>query len=151
MLQIDHLVKTFEGGRDAEPVHAVDDVSFQVEEGQLYTLLGPSGCGKTTTLRSIAGLEQPDQGTIRLGDWVLFSRGQGASVNVPANQRGLGMVFQSYAIWPHMRVFDNVAFPLQVRRRRWSWTTWPTGRRPSCPAASSSGWPWPGPWSPSRR
>jgi iron(III) transport system ATP-binding protein len=117
MLHIDHLAKTFERGRDAEPVHAVDDVSFQVEEGQLYTLLGPSGCGKTTTLRSIAGLEQPDQGTIRLGDWVLFSRGQGRSVNVPANQRGLGMVFQSYAIWPHMRVFDNVAFPLQVRRR----------------------------------
>jgi iron(III) transport system ATP-binding protein len=123
MLQISNLVKTFDGervrggGREAERVRAVDDVSFEVSEGQLFTLLGPSGCGKTTTLRSIAGLESPDGGSIKLGERTLFSRGEGRTVNVPANQRGLGMVFQSYAIWPHLRVFDNVAFPLQVRPR----------------------------------
>jgi iron(III) transport system ATP-binding protein len=128
MLLIDHLVKTFEGerargrGREADRVRAVDDVSFEVVQGQLFTLLGPSGCGKTTTLRSIAGLENPDGGSIRVGERTLFSRGKGRAVNVPANQRGLGMVFQSYAIWPHLRVFDNVAFPLQVR---------PRGQRPS--------------------
>jgi iron(III) transport system ATP-binding protein len=128
MLLIDHLVKTFEGerargrGREADRVRAVDDVSFEVVQGQLFTLLGPSGCGKTTTLRSIAGLENPDGGSIRVGERTLFSRGMGRAVNVPANQRGLGMVFQSYAIWPHLRVFDNVAFPLQVR---------PRGQRPS--------------------
>jgi iron(III) transport system ATP-binding protein len=81
-------------------------------------LLGPSGCGKTTTLRSIAGLERPDSGTIEVGGRVLFSTNEGKKpVNVPANERGLGMVFQSYAIWPHMSVFDNVAFPLQVKKR----------------------------------
>ena len=125
MLTIDHLVKTFVGdkakkGQGASTVFAIDDVSFEVEEGELFTLLGPSGCGKTTTLRSIAGLEKPDQGKIVVGDRVLFSaggNGGGRAVNMPANQRGLGMVFQSYAIWPHMTVFDNVAFPLQVRKR----------------------------------
>src|SRR5512132_3821538 len=75
MLTIDHLVKTFEGDR-GERIQAVDDVSFEVSDGQLFTLLGPSGCGKTTTLRSIAGLEHPDSGTIRLADRVLFSRRQ---------------------------------------------------------------------------
>jgi iron(III) transport system ATP-binding protein len=125
MLTIDHLVKTFAGdkakkGQTASTVFAIDDVSFEVKEGELFTLLGPSGCGKTTTLRSIAGLEKPDQGRIVVGDRVLFSaggKGGGRTVNMPANQRGLGMVFQSYAIWPHMTVFDNVAFPLQVRKR----------------------------------
>jgi iron(III) transport system ATP-binding protein len=126
MLRIDHLVKTYAGdkargkNKTAEgptTVFAVDDVSFEVKEGELFTLLGPSGCGKTTTLRSIAGLEKPDSGTIAVGDRVLFSSGNGRTVNMPANQRGLGMVFQSYAIWPHMTVFDNVAFPLQVRKR----------------------------------
>ncbi|MFI7617335.1 ABC transporter ATP-binding protein [Nonomuraea terrae] len=129
MLRINNLVKTFDGERrrrrdsrassaqDAR-VFAVNDVSFNVENGQLFTLLGPSGCGKTTTLRSIAGLERPDSGTIEVGDRVLFSTDEGKkSVNVPANERGLGMVFQSYAIWPHMSVFDNVAFPLQVKKR----------------------------------
>jgi iron(III) transport system ATP-binding protein len=133
MLRIDHLVKSFAGekarGKKAKAqeghatVFAVNDVSFEVKEGELFTLLGPSGCGKTTTLRSIAGLEKPDSGTIAVGDRVLFSggaKGGGKEVNVPANQRQLGMVFQSYAIWPHMTVFDNVAFPLQVvpRNRR---------------------------------
>ncbi len=130
MLVIDHLVKSFGGEKQsrrrkradeqAPPsrVFAVNDVSFEVKEGELFTLLGPSGCGKTTTLRSIAGLESPDFGRIAVGDRVLFERGEsGRTKTVPANQRGLGMVFQSYAIWPHMTVFDNVAFPLQVRSR----------------------------------
>jgi iron(III) transport system ATP-binding protein len=129
MLRIDHLVKSFAGEKvrgknkkteGADKVLAVNDVTFEVKEGELFTLLGPSGCGKTTTLRSIAGLERPDSGTIAVGDRVMFSaggNGAGRGVNMPANQRGLGMVFQSYAIWPHMTVFDNVAFPLQVRKR----------------------------------
>jgi iron(III) transport system ATP-binding protein len=124
MLTIDHLVKSFAGdkakkGQGPTTVFAVNDVSFEVKEGELFTLLGPSGCGKTTTLRSIAGLEKPDSGRIAVGDRVMFSAGGngGRTVNMPANQRGLGMVFQSYAIWPHMTVFDNVAFPLQVRKR----------------------------------
>ncbi|GII42782.1 ABC transporter ATP-binding protein [Planotetraspora phitsanulokensis] len=128
MLRINNLVKTFDGerrrrsSRASAPrearVFAVNDVNFTVENGQLFTLLGPSGCGKTTTLRSIAGLERPDSGTIEVGGRVLFSSSEGKkSVNIPANERGLGMVFQSYAIWPHMSVFDNVAFPLQVKKR----------------------------------
>ena len=127
MLRVDNLVKTFPGerrrrrspgGSEPDRVFAVNDISFHVREGEMFTLLGPSGCGKTTTLRSIAGLERPDSGTIEVGGRTLFRDGAGvAGINVPANERGLGMVFQSYAIWPHMSVFDNVAFPLQVRRR----------------------------------
>lgn len=129
MLRVEQLVKTFAGdqggGKDDEQeagprrVFAVNGVSFTVAEGELFTLLGPSGCGKSTTLRSIAGLEDPDSGSIALQDRVLFSRsGRTKPVNVAVHERGLGMVFQSYAIWPHMTVFDNVAFPLQVRRRK---------------------------------
>jgi iron(III) transport system ATP-binding protein len=131
MLRIEELVKSFEGdagggllrrkhshGEQPTRVLAIDGISFDVADGQLFTLLGPSGCGKTTTLRSIAGLEKPDSGTIRLDDQVLFARNGRQTVNVAANQRGLGMVFQSYAIWPHMTVFDNAAFPLQVANRR---------------------------------
>jgi iron(III) transport system ATP-binding protein len=126
VLRIDNLVKTFDGERRRRRGHAaaedrvfaVSGISFEVADGELFTLLGPSGCGKTTTLRSIAGLERPDSGTIEVGGRVLYAGRQGEkTVNVPANERGLGMVFQSYAIWPHMSVFDNVAFPLQVRRR----------------------------------
>jgi iron(III) transport system ATP-binding protein len=118
MLEIRNLVKTF-GERRAEKhkrVHAVAGISLEVEDGELFTLLGPSGCGKTTTLRCIAGLEIPEEGEIALRDRVLFSSTR--RVRVPANERGLGMVFQSYAIWPHMNVFENVAFPLQVLPRR---------------------------------
>jgi len=104
LLSVTGLSKTFDGAV------AVDGVSFDVEEGDVFTLLGPSGCGKTTTLRCIAGLESPDAGEIVLDGRPL--------TNLPANRRGLGMVFQSYAIWPHMNVFDNVAFPLRVRRVR---------------------------------
>ena len=94
--------------------HAVRGISFEVAQGQFYTLLGPSGCGKTTTLRCVAGLERPDSGEIMIRDAMVCSPGQG--VWVPPNERHIGMVFQSYAIWPHMTVFDNVAFPL---RQRW--------------------------------
>jgi iron(III) transport system ATP-binding protein len=117
MLNIEHLVKSFAGRkRDDDRVLAVDDVSLAVEDGQFFTMLGPSGCGKTTTLRSIAGLETPDAGEITVADRVFFSSSR--HVKLPANERGLGMVFQSYAIWPHMNVFDNVAFPLAVVPRR---------------------------------
>jgi iron(III) transport system ATP-binding protein len=97
-------------------VKAAQDVSFTVGEGRLFTLLGPSGCGKTTTLRSIAGLERPRAGEISVNGRVVYSGSQG--VFVAPNRRGFGMVFQSYAIWPHMSVFENAAFPLQVGRRR---------------------------------
>jgi iron(III) transport system ATP-binding protein len=97
-------------------VRAAQDVSFEVPAGKLFTLLGPSGCGKTTTLRSIAGLEKPRSGEIVVGGQKIFSSESG--IFVPPNQRGLGMVFQSYAIWPHMTVFENAAFPLQVSKSR---------------------------------
>jgi iron(III) transport system ATP-binding protein len=93
---------------------AVAGVSFQVQPGEQLTLLGPSGCGKTTTLRAIAGLERPSGGVIRIGGTTVYS--SAARIDVPAEKRGLSMVFQSYAIWPHMSVFDNVAYGLRVRR-----------------------------------
>src|SRR5262245_36391958 len=93
-------------------VAAVRGVTFSVGAGEHLTLLGPSGCGKTTTLRAIAGLEQPESGEIRIDGTVVFA----PRVHVPADRRGLSMVFQSYAIWPHMTVFDNVAYGLRVRR-----------------------------------
>jgi iron(III) transport system ATP-binding protein len=102
-------------GEHGQAIRAAHDVSFEVPQGKLFTLLGPSGCGKTTTLRSIAGLEKPRSGEIVVGGRVIYSSKQG--VFVPPNRRGLGMVFQSYAIWPHMTVFDNAAFPLQVANR----------------------------------
>lgn len=97
-------------------LYAIRDVSFEVSEGEFFTLLGPSGCGKSTTLRSIVGLETPTSGTISVASKVLFNgeEKKRPRTNVAVNQRGLGIVFQSYAIWPHMTVFDNVAFPLQV-------------------------------------
>jgi iron(III) transport system ATP-binding protein len=101
-------------------VKAAQDVSFTVDEGRLFTLLGPSGCGKTTTLRSIAGLERPRAGEISVNGRVVYSSSTG--IFVAPNRRGFGMVFQSYAIWPHMNVFENAAFPLQVGDRRYSRT-----------------------------
>jgi iron(III) transport system ATP-binding protein len=93
---------------------AVNAVTLTAADGEFLTLLGPSGCGKTTTLRMIAGLEEPSGGSIRIGDRVIYDRTAG--VNVPAETRGLGMVFQSYAIWPHMTVAENIAYPLRMRR-----------------------------------
>ena len=95
-------------------VKAAQDVSFEVPEGKLFTLLGPSGCGKTTTLRSIAGLERPTSGDIEVSGRAVYSSSRG--IFVAPNKRNFGMVFQSYAIWPHMNVFQNVAFPLEVRK-----------------------------------
>ena len=95
-------------------VPAVRGVNFNVMPGEQLTLLGPSGCGKTTTLRAVAGLEQPTAGEIRIDGLPVFSSAR--KINVRAEKRGLSMVFQSYAIWPHMTVFDNVAYGLQVRK-----------------------------------
>ena len=95
-------------------VPAVRGVSFNVLPGEQLTLLGPSGCGKTTTLRAIAGLEQPTAGEIRIDGNIVYS--SEARINLRAEKRGLSMVFQSYAIWPHMTVFENVAYGLRVRR-----------------------------------
>lgn len=92
-------------------VVAVDDLSFEIEEGEFLTLLGPSGCGKTTTLRAIAGLEEPDEGEIYIDDRCVFSPKKG--IFVPPGKRGLGLVFQSYALWPHMTVHQNVSFGLE--------------------------------------
>jgi iron(III) transport system ATP-binding protein len=99
-------------------VKAAQDVTFEVPAGKFFTLLGPSGCGKTTTLRSIAGLERPVGGEIVVNGRVVFSAER--RVFVPPNQRNFGMVFQSYAIWPHMTVFANAAFPLEVRKNKQS-------------------------------
>jgi iron(III) transport system ATP-binding protein len=93
---------------------AIDNLDLIVEDRHIFTLLGPSGCGKSTTLRCIAGLEKPDSGEIIIGDKVVTNMKKG--IFIPPAKRNLGMVFQSYAIWPHMNVFDNVAYPLKVKR-----------------------------------
>ena len=98
---------------EGRTVKALDGVDLTIPANHIFTLLGPSGCGKTTLLRCIVGLETPDDGEIRIGDEIVWSRQKG--IAVPTEKRGLGMVFQTYAIWPHMNVFDNVAYPLTVR------------------------------------
>jgi ABC-type Fe3+/spermidine/putrescine transport system ATPase subunit len=95
-------------------VNAVEGVSFSIFPGEIFTLLGPSGCGKTTTLRLAAGLEEPDAGEILINGALAAAPERG--LFLPPEKRRLGMVFQSYAIWPHLTVFENVAFPLRVRR-----------------------------------
>jgi len=114
MLQVEGLAKSY-ATRDGT-VQAVRGVSFEIPPGRFFTLLGPSGCGKTTTLRCVAGLERPGAGRITMNGAVLADAADGTFV--PAFRRDIGMVFQSYAIWPHMNVFDNVAYPLRVRRPR---------------------------------
>jgi iron(III) transport system ATP-binding protein len=117
VIEVKSLIKIYADGKNAG-VRAVNDVSFTVEEGRFYTLLGPSGCGKTTTLRCIAGLERPNGGEIVVAGRKVYSGADGSFV--PAYRRAIGMVFQSYAIWPHLTVFENVAFPLRVGKQRFS-------------------------------
>ena len=104
------LWKTYPGGTSP----AVKDLSLDVLDGEILTLLGPSGCGKTTTLRMVAGLETPDAGDIFFGEEAVVMTSR--RLSLPPNKRNVGMVFQSYAIWPHMTVAENVAFPLKARR-----------------------------------
>src|SRR4029077_13758118 len=115
VLSVRSLFTEYPGERGTV-VKAAQDVSFEVPEGKLFTLLGPSGCGKTTTLRSIAGLERPSSGEIEVAGKVMYSSAK--RIFVAPNKRNFGMVFQSYAIWPHMNVFQNAAFPLEVRKLR---------------------------------
>ena len=114
MLRVANLVKSFPV--DHGEMRAVDAISFSIDEGQCYALLGPSGCGKTTTLRCVAGLEPADSGMIEIAGRTVSDPGRG--IFVPVHQRSIGMVFQSYAIWPHLNVFENVAYPLRVQRPR---------------------------------
>jgi ABC-type sugar transport system ATPase subunit len=107
-ISIENLTKRF------GQVVAVDDFSLFIEPGAFLTLLGPSGCGKTTLLRCIAGLEDPDGGEIRIGDKLVFSHARG--ISVPPGHRNLGLVFQNYALWPHMTVRKNMTFALEVQR-----------------------------------
>jgi iron(III) transport system ATP-binding protein len=116
MLTVTKLDKTYTSEQRTH--QAVRGISFDTRKGEFYTLLGPSGCGKSTTLRCIAGLEKPEHGEISIGKEVVFSGFR--KIFVPSHKRNLGMVFQSYAIWPHMTVFDNVAFPLVSGERKLS-------------------------------
>ena len=110
-LRIEGLTKRFAA---KPPTTAMDDLTLDIEEGEFLVLLGPSGCGKTTTLRCLAGLETPDEGRITFGDRPVFD--SSAKVNLSADKRNIGMVFQSYALWPHMTVRKNIGYPLKARR-----------------------------------
>jgi iron(III) transport system ATP-binding protein len=110
MLVLDSIGKEFDGVRGEAPVVAVDELSLEVAQGEFVTLLGPSGCGKTTTLRLIAGFETPTAGRVLLRDRDI--------TELPPQQRGMGMVFQNYALFPHLNVFENVAFGLRARSTR---------------------------------
>ncbi|MGE5217359.1 MAG: ABC transporter ATP-binding protein [Chloroflexota bacterium] len=116
MIGIRKLQKSFRAQRGR--VDALRAIDLEVAEGEFCVLLGPSGCGKTTTLRCVAGLERPDGGEIEIAGQVVSSPAR--RIYVPTERRDLGMVFQSYAIWPHMNVFANVAFPLTQGQKRFS-------------------------------
>src|SRR5918994_3728969 len=110
-VSIHSLTKRFEG---KPPTTPVDDLEIEIEEGEFLVLLGPSGCGKTTTLRCLAGLETPSTGRITFGSTTMFDADR--RVNVAPEKRNIGMVFQSYALWPHLTVRKNIRYPLKARR-----------------------------------
>lgn len=112
MISFEDVSKTFHTREGS--VAAIDGLDFEVTAGQFFTLVGPSGCGKTTTMRMLAGLETPDSGRISINGETVFCSAD--RINVPTHRRKISMVFQSYAIWPHMTVFNNVAYPLRVKR-----------------------------------
>ncbi|OZD08779.1 ABC transporter ATP-binding protein [Rhodococcus sp. 06-156-3C] len=111
LVSVNGLAKSF--GRRGQETQVLRDINLEVTDGELLVLLGPSGCGKTTLLRSLVGLDQPDAGRIELGGTCVVDASRG--VFVPANRRDVGMVFQNYALWPHMKVRNNVAYPLKSR------------------------------------
>ncbi|MCW2621746.1 MAG: ABC-type sugar transport system, ATPase component [Frankiales bacterium] len=112
-VRVEGLGKTFPG---KPPVTVVEDLDLEIEQGEFLVLLGPSGCGKTTTLRCLAGLESPTRGRISFADRVVLDAERG--IEVAPNKRNIGMVFQSYALWPHMTVRKNIGYPLKVRGRK---------------------------------
>ena len=148
-VSLEEVTKVFDGG-----VTALDGLSLDIEDGEFFALLGPSGCGKTTLLRTIAGLETASSGAVRIGDRDV--------TRLPPGERDVAMVFQDYALFPHMTVADNVAYPLRIKKvgraerrakaaetgaglaGRTAWTAGPA----SCPAASSSASRWPARWRP---
>lgn len=114
-LRVESVRKEFRRAGGSK-VAAIDNLSLTVSDGEIVVLLGPSGCGKSTLLRAVAGLERPDQGRILIDDQVVFSHQP--YINRPPERRPVGMVFQNYALWPHMSVFQNVAYPLKARKVR---------------------------------
>ncbi|WP_116996926.1 ABC transporter ATP-binding protein [Desertimonas flava] len=112
-VEIEGLTKRFEG---KPPTIAVDDLSLEIEQGEFLVLLGPSGCGKTTTLRCLAGLESANEGVLTFGGEKVFD--SSSKLNLSPDKRSIGMVFQSYALWPHMTVRKNIAYPLKARKMR---------------------------------
>jgi iron(III) transport system ATP-binding protein len=112
-LTVSGLTKSFGNGNSK--TQAIDDFNVEVGKGELLVLLGPSGCGKSTTIRALAGLEAPDAGSITFGSQAVYDAARG--IDVRPHKRDIGMVFQSFALWPHMTVRRNIAYPLQARRR----------------------------------
>lgn len=112
-IRVENVYKTFQSTEGT--VTALNGVTLDVPRQTVTTLLGPSGCGKTTLLRCIAGLETPDSGSISIGGNVVWSNADNRTTFVTPDKRGIGMVFQTYAIWPHMTVYDNVAYPLEAQ------------------------------------
>jgi iron(III) transport system ATP-binding protein len=113
-IRVTRLTKRFKRIRGAGEVVPVDDVTLDIPANEMVVLLGPSGCGKTTLLRCVAGLERPDAGEIHIDDQLVFSAER--RIFVPPNRRPISMIFQSYALWPHMTLFENIAYPLRSRR-----------------------------------
>lgn len=114
-LRVRSLHRTFERS-DGQKVTAIKNVDLRVAAGEVVVLLGPSGCGKTTLLRAVAGLETPDEGSVEVAAQTVFSTASKRVVNIPTEKRKLSMMFQSYALWPHMNVFNNISYPLKMRR-----------------------------------